>query len=31
MQLASQHGVKVVLDGQGSDEIMGGVMIPCIA
>lgn len=26
MQLASQHGVKVVLDGQGSDEIMGGYM-----
>ena len=26
MQLAAQHGVKVVLDGQGSDEIMGGYM-----
>lgn len=26
MQLASQQGVKVVLDGQGSDEIMGGYM-----
>ncbi len=26
MQLAAQNGVKVVLDGQGSDEIMGGYM-----
>lgn len=26
MQLAAEHGVKVVLDGQGSDEIMGGYM-----
>lgn len=26
MQLAASHGVKVVLDGQGSDEIMGGYM-----
>jgi asparagine synthase (glutamine-hydrolysing) len=26
MQLAGQHDVKVVLDGQGSDEIMGGYM-----
>lgn len=26
MKLAAQHGVKVVLDGQGSDEIMGGYM-----
>lgn len=26
MQLAAQQGVKVVLDGQGSDEIMGGYM-----
>ena len=26
MQLAGQHGIKVALDGQGSDEIMGGYM-----
>jgi asparagine synthase (glutamine-hydrolysing) len=26
MQLAAANGVKVVLDGQGSDEIMGGYM-----
>jgi len=26
MRLAAQSGVKVVLDGQGSDEIMGGYM-----
>ncbi len=26
MQLAADSGVKVVLDGQGSDEIMGGYM-----
>jgi asparagine synthase (glutamine-hydrolysing) len=26
MQLAASNGVKVVLDGQGSDEIMGGYM-----
>ena len=26
MGLAAQHGVKVVLDGQGSDEMMGGYM-----
>ncbi|MCX6140087.1 MAG: asparagine synthase (glutamine-hydrolyzing), partial [Candidatus Kapabacteria bacterium] len=26
MQLAAQNGVKVVLDGQGADEIMGGYM-----
>lgn len=26
MQLAASHGVKVVLDGQGSDEILGGYM-----
>ena len=26
MKLAAEHGVKVVLDGQGSDEIMGGYM-----
>jgi asparagine synthase (glutamine-hydrolysing) len=26
MQLASQHGVKVLLDGQGSDESLGGYM-----
>lgn len=26
MQLAAAHGVKVVLDGQGSDEILGGYM-----
>lgn len=26
MQLAARYGVKVVLDGQGSDEIMGGYM-----
>lgn len=26
MQLAASHGVTVVLDGQGSDEIMGGYM-----
>lgn len=26
MRLAAQHGVKVVLDGQGSDEMLGGYM-----
>ncbi len=26
MGLAAEHGVKVVLDGQGSDEILGGYM-----
>lgn len=26
MQLAGAHGIKVVLDGQGSDEILGGYM-----
>jgi len=26
MELAAKHGVKVVLDGQGADEIMGGYM-----
>jgi asparagine synthase (glutamine-hydrolysing) len=26
MQLAHQHGVKVLLDGQGSDESLGGYM-----
>ena len=26
MGLAAKHGVKVVLDGQGSDEILGGYM-----
>ncbi len=26
MQLAAKNGIKVVLDGQGSDEIMGGYM-----
>jgi asparagine synthase (glutamine-hydrolysing) len=26
MQLAAENGIKVVLDGQGSDEIMGGYM-----
>ena len=26
MKLAAENGVKVVLDGQGSDEIMGGYM-----
>ena len=26
MKLAAEHGVKVVLDGQGSDEMLGGYM-----
>lgn len=26
MQLAAKHGVKVVMDGQGSDEMLGGYM-----